>query len=292
MTSDAHDDNLAPPSPEEVGSAYDRFGPLYDLTLGTSAIHVGRWSAAGPDDGAGPPTTLGELSDQAMDRQTDYYAAALAPRAGDHVLDIGSGTGGPAVRLAERTGARVTGITVSETQVARSRERAAAAALSDRVSFVLADALELPYEDASFDAAWAIDSFSHIADRLRGLRQAWRVLPRGGRLLMTEFTRRGDPSHAQLETFRQVWTSPPPLPLAEGLRLAYEAGFELVRLEDQTHDVVMNGEVMTVLYRDRHDAVLERYGPETTAALDAAIPVFRTFVRDHLGYYLYLLRKP
>jgi ubiquinone/menaquinone biosynthesis C-methylase UbiE len=289
MTPDAHDGNLAPPSPEEVGSAYDRFGPLYDLTQGTSAIHVGRWSA---DGGGSSPTTLGELSDQAMDRQTDYYIATLAPGAGEHVLDIGSGTGGPAVRLAERTGARVTGVTVSGSQVARSRERAAAASLTDRVSFVLADVLELPYEDESFDAAWAIDSFAHIADRPRALRHVWRAPPRGGRLLMTEFTRRGDPSRAQLETFRQVWTSPPPLPLAEGLQLAYEAGFELVRLEDQTNDVIMNGEVMTVLYQDHHDEILERYGPETTEAMDAAIPVFRTFVRDHLGYYLYLLRKP
>ncbi|MFF0728227.1 SAM-dependent methyltransferase [Streptomyces sp. NPDC004134] len=289
MASDAHDSNLAPPSPEEVGSAYDRFGPLYDLTQGTSAIHVGRWSA----DGAGQPaTSLGKLADQAMNRQTDYYIDALAPGESDHVLDIGSGTGGPAVRLAERTGARVTGITVSETQVARSRERAAAASLTDRVTFALNDALELPYEDASFDAAWAIDSFAHIADRLRGLRQAWRVLPRGGRFLMTEFTRRGEPSRAQLDTFRQVWTSPPPLPLAEGLRLAYEAGFELVRLENQTHDVIMNAEVMTVLYRDHHDEIRERYGLETTAAMDASIPLFRTFVRDHLGYFLYLLRKP
>ncbi|WP_407561636.1 SAM-dependent methyltransferase [Streptomyces sp. 184] len=289
MASDAHDSNPAPPSPGEVGSAYDRFGPLYDLTQGSSAIHVGRWSAGGP----GPPaTTLGELADRAMDRQTDYYIDTLAPGAGDHVLDIGSGTGGPAVRLAERTGARVTGVTVSETQVARSRERAAAASLSEHVSFVLADALELPYEDGAFDAAWAIDSFAHIADRLRGLRQAWRVLPRGGQFLLTEFTRRGDPSPAQLETFRQVWTSPPPLPLAEGLRLAYEAGFELVRLENQTPDVLMNAEVMTVLFRDHHDEILERYGPEATAAMDASIPVFRTFVRDHLGYFLYLLRKP
>ncbi|MFW6720225.1 SAM-dependent methyltransferase [Streptomyces sp. MAR4 CNY-716] len=289
MASDAHDSNFAPPSPEEVGSAYDRFGPLYDLTQGTSAIHVGRWSAGGTGL---PATTLGELADRAMDRQTDYYIEALAPGSTDHVLDVGSGTGGPAVRLAECTEARVTGITVSETQVARARKRAAAASLADRVTFALADVLELPYEDASFDAAWAIDSFAHIADRLGGLRQVWRVLPRGGRLLMTEFTRRGEPSRAQLDTFRQVWTSPPPLPLAEGVRLACEAGFELVRLENQTHDVLMNAEVMTVLYRDHHDEIRERYGLETTAAMDASIPLFRTFVRDHLGYFLYVLRKP
>lgn len=289
MSSDAHDSDSAPPSPEEVGSAYDRFGPLYDLTQGTSAIHVGRWSAGGP---ALPATTLGELADLAMDRQTDYYIDALAPRSTDHVLDVGSGTGGPAVRLAERTGARVTGITVSETQVARSRERAVAASLTDRVSFALADALELPYEDGAFDAAWAIDSFAHIGDRLRALRQAWRVLPSGGRFLMTEFTLRGEPSRTQLDTFRRLWTSPPPLSLAEGLRLVYEAGFELVRLENQTHDVIMNGEVMTVLYRDHHDEIQEHFGIETTAAMDASIPLFRTFVRDHLGYFLYLLRKP
>ncbi|MFE4929747.1 MULTISPECIES: hypothetical protein [unclassified Streptomyces] len=41
-----------------------------------------------------------------------------------------------------------------------------------------------------------------------------------------------------------------------------------------------------------HDEILERYGAHTTAQMDAAMPLLREFVNDHLGYYVFLLRKP
>ncbi|AXK36104.1 class I SAM-dependent methyltransferase [Streptomyces armeniacus] len=289
MTSDMHDGGLDAPTPEEVGAAYDEFGPLYGLTLGESAIHIGMWTPHGERE---PASTLPDLANRAMDRQTDAYIDALPVGPGDHFLDIGCGTGGPAVRLARRTGARVTGVTVSKSQIAHSEERARAAALTDRVSFAYGNAMELAYEDGSFDAAWAIDSFPHLSDRLAGLREACRVLRPGATMLLTEFTRRGDPPPEQVATFREVWTSPPPMTPAEGLELTARAGFELVRLENHSQNVAVSGELMAVLYQDRHDEVLRRYGPEATARMDAAMPLLRTFVRDHLGYYVYLLRKP
>ncbi|MGW2509949.1 hypothetical protein ACWC0A_11085 [Streptomyces scopuliridis] len=54
----------------------------------------------------------------------------------------------------------------------------------------------------------------------------------------------------------------------------------------------MSGQLMDVLYHDHHDEILERYGARTTAQMDAAMPLLREFVHDHLGYYVFLLRKP
>ncbi|MFI9203190.1 SAM-dependent methyltransferase [Streptomyces sp. NPDC053048] len=292
MAADEHlEGTQAAPTPEEVGASYDEFGLLYELILGDSAIHIGMWT---PPDGAATASTMTDLANLAMDRQTDYYIAALGLGPDDHLLDIGCGTGGPAVRLAGATGARVTGITISGSQVPLCEARAREAGLSDRVRFALGDAMALGEEhaDESYDAAWAIDSFPHMSDRPAALRNAWRVLRPGGRLLLTEFTRRGNARPEHLAVFRSVWTSPAPESPTTVLGLTAEAGFDLVRMENHTHSLGVTGELMDFLYRDHHDTIRKHYGPETTAGMDAAMPVLREFVRDHLGYHVYLLRKP
>ncbi|MGC0420191.1 SAM-dependent methyltransferase [Embleya sp. AB8] len=279
------------PTPEEVGSSYDEFGALYGLILGDSAIHVGMWT---PPGGRAPASTLPDLANLAMDRQTDYYIETLGLTADDHLLDIGCGTGGPAVRAARSTGGRATGITVSRSQVELGRARAREAGLADRVNFALANAMDLgkEYEDESYDAAWAIDSFAHMSDRLAALGQARRVLRPGGRLLFTEFTLRSEPDPEYLAVWRAVWTSPPPLDPPTVLARVVEAGFELERLEDHTENFAVTGELMDTLYRDHHDEILEHYGAETTAGMDAAMPKLREFIRNHLGYYVFVARKP
>ncbi|MCF3119008.1 methyltransferase domain-containing protein [Streptomyces arenae] len=294
-------DLVTAPSPEEVGATYDEFGPLFSLILGDSAIHVGSWSE--PDgrlddvdrDGLvdrTPVTTLTGLANRAMDRQTDRFIGLLRPRSGGRVLDIGCGTGGPAVRLARSSGAQVTGITVSRRQAAEATERALAAGLSTQVSFDHADAMRLPYPDGSFDAALAVDSLCHMNDRPRALREAFRVLRPGAPLLLTEFTKAGTPTREHLDVYHAVWATGPLVSPGEVLEMAGEAGFVTERVENDTHNVVMTGELMRLLYNDRHDEVLARFGRETTARLDTLMPDLCAFSTGHLGHHVFVLSKP
>ncbi|MER7026638.1 MULTISPECIES: SAM-dependent methyltransferase [Streptomyces] len=278
-----------PPTPEEVGASYDELGPLFPLIFGRTALHIGQWSEPGAP---APVRDLPELSDRAMDRQTDWYTRLLAPDADTHVLDIGCGTGGPALRIARRTGARVTGITISRTQAAECADRAREAALTDRVTFDHGDAMNLPYRDGSFGAALAVDSLCHMHDRPRALAEARRVLRPGGRLLLTEFTLRGRPSREQLAAHHGMWISAPLVTVAEVLAMAEGAGWEMEQVIDDNANMAMTGEVMALLYRDRHDEVLDRLGAEATARLDASMPLLRSFNRDHLGHAVFLLRRP
>ncbi|WP_255946515.1 SAM-dependent methyltransferase [Streptomyces odontomachi] len=286
-----NDTSQTAPTAEEVGASYDEFGDLYGLILGDSAIHVGMWTPPGT---RAPASTLPDLANLAMDRQTDHYIDVLGLGPDDHLLDIGCGTGGPAVRLAGASGARVTGVTVSASQVSACIQRAQEAGLADRVTFALGNAMDLGPEHAaeSYDAAWAIDSFAHMSDRLAALRGALRVLRPGGRLLLTEFTRHGEPTPEHLAVWRTVWTSPPPETPAILLERTARAGFELVSLTDHSQNFHVTGDLMDVLYRDHHDRIVDRYGPDTTAQLDTLMPLLRRFIQDHLGYHVFLLRKP
>ncbi|HYY97193.1 MAG TPA: class I SAM-dependent methyltransferase, partial [Pyrinomonadaceae bacterium] len=109
----------------------------------------------------------------------------LAPE--HHVLEVASGSGGPALYLAEKSGCRVTGVDASENGVATATRAAADANQSERVSFRLADAnASLPFEDETFDAVVCIDSMNHLPDRAGVLREWRRVLRAGGRALFTD----------------------------------------------------------------------------------------------------------
>jgi SAM-dependent methyltransferase len=102
--------------------------------------------------------------------------------AADRVLDVGGGIGGPARQLAQRYGCRVTVLDLTDEYCAVGRTLTAWTRLEDRVSFVCANALAMPFPDASFDVVWTQHASMNIADKQGLYRQMARVVRVGGRL--------------------------------------------------------------------------------------------------------------
>ncbi|QUD89519.1 SAM-dependent methyltransferase [Phenylobacterium montanum] len=97
--------------------------------------------------------------EEAQAAKKAHLAAKLRLRPGHRVLDIGSGWGGLGLSLARDYGAKVTGITLSEEQLALANRRAAAEDLSDRARFALSD-----YRDVrgAFDRIISVGMFEHV----------------------------------------------------------------------------------------------------------------------------------
>ena len=148
----------------QVQGMFDRIAGVYDLmnTAMTAGLHH-RWR------------------ERAADR------AGLGP--GDSALDVCCGTGDLALELANRVGpdGTVVGCDFSEPMLELARRKAAARGV-DGVRFEWADALDLPYEDASFDAVTVGFGVRNLADLERGLGEMARVLRPGGRLSILEIT--------------------------------------------------------------------------------------------------------
>jgi len=107
-----------------------------------------------------------------------------------NILDVGCGIGGSSLYLAQKFNAMATGITLSPVQAARAKERAEYAGLITKTQFQVADALNMPFADASFDLVWSLESGEHMPDKVKFLQECYRVLKPGGTLIMVTWCHR------------------------------------------------------------------------------------------------------
>jgi demethylmenaquinone methyltransferase / 2-methoxy-6-polyprenyl-1,4-benzoquinol methylase len=133
-------------------------------------------------------------------RQRAVDRAEVGP--GADALDVCCGTGDLALELRRRIGpdGRVVGCDFSEPMLELARRKSGEQGLA--VEFGWADALELPYGDASFDAVTVGFGARNLADLDKGLSEMARVLRPGGHLVILEITR---PQREPLATFYSLW---------------------------------------------------------------------------------------
>jgi demethylmenaquinone methyltransferase / 2-methoxy-6-polyprenyl-1,4-benzoquinol methylase len=157
----------------QVRAMFDRIARVYDLmnSVMTAGLHH-RW----------------------RERAADL--AALEP--GGRALDVACGTGDLAIELARRVGSagKVVGSDFSEAMLERARQKSGA------VEWEWANALELPYPDAGFDAATVGFGARNFSDLDRGLAEMARVVRPGGRVVVLEIT---TPQRPPLSKFFSIW---------------------------------------------------------------------------------------
>ena len=121
------------------------------------------------------------------------------------ILDVGCGIGGSTLYLTEKFSliaqnnlksdgevdrVTATGITLSPVQANRATERAKIAGLESNVNFLVADALNMPFPDESFDLVWSLESGEHMPDKIKFLQECCRVLKPGGTLILATWCHR------------------------------------------------------------------------------------------------------
>lgn len=139
-----------------VAHHYDIGNDFYALMLDSE--HWQYSCAYWDTDRYGEDMTLGE----AQTAKLAHIAAKLALEPGQRVLDIGCGWGGMAIYLAQNFDLEVTGITLSEEQLALARTRAADAGVGDRVRFDLVDYRNLAESGSRFDRIVSVGMFEHV----------------------------------------------------------------------------------------------------------------------------------
>jgi len=105
---------------------------------------------------------------------------------GMHILDVGCGIGGSTRRLAAETGCRVTGIDLSDEYIEVAKRLTTLLAMQDRVDFIAASALAMPFEDASFDGVWSLQMNMNVEQKSDWIAELYRVLRPGASVVFYE----------------------------------------------------------------------------------------------------------
>lgn len=172
---------------------------------------------------------------------TQELAAAFAVSASDHLLDVGSGIGGPARYFADRFGCRVTGLDLTAEFCAIAGHLTQAVDLDDRVVFHEGDATAMPFADAGFDGAYAMNVSMNIADKARFYAEIHRVLRPGGWFVLSEIAQgpTGSPDYPT-PWARTVETSflATPSEICEGLEAC---GFKVLKSRDTAKEALASG---------------------------------------------------
>lgn len=238
---------------------------------------MARLRAALADDGANPGApSLNQLApyDQFHGRgiEATLELAALMPvRPLDHLLDVGSGLGGPARIFADRFGCRITGVDLTPEFCDVARTLTRSLGLDECVDFACADALAMPFDDGAFDGAYSMNVSMNIADKAALYREIHRVLKPGGWLLLSELAQG---SAAALD-FPTPWAASADASflstLAQTLRGLREVGFEVLWHRDTLAEAKAFGQRSRAAVergeKPPHRAVMLMHGDIADAAM-------------------------
>ena len=165
-------------SNKEIEQYYDlsqtHYKRVWDLNRSRS-LHYGYWDSSTKN-----------FHEALLNINKILFAKAQIKK-GDNVLDAGCGIGGSSLWIAKNICCNVTGLSLSAKQVETANELAKSENLQSLAIFEQQDFTATKYEAESFDVIWAIESVCHAADKSNFINEAYRLLKKGGRLILADF---------------------------------------------------------------------------------------------------------
>jgi len=213
---------------------------LYNLFWSSSSRHCGFWEK-------------NTRSWYEAVRNTDILASKLLDlNKKDYVLDAGCGVGGTAFFMAKNFGARVLGITLSSRQLKQAKRNAKKLRLDDRVSFEKLgfDGMRRRFRKETFTKIFGIESICYSQDKLCFLKEAYRILKPGGKILVEDAflsKKRLTPKERQIyEKCMIGWNVPDVSHRDDFSSYLKKAGFKNIKFYDKTTQVLPSSRIIAL----------------------------------------------
>jgi cyclopropane fatty-acyl-phospholipid synthase-like methyltransferase len=222
----------------------------------------------------------------------DRFYSWLGLETDSHLLEIASGSGGPALYLSGKFGCQITGVDINEEGLATAKQAAINANLQD-ANFLLADMDKpLAFERDTFDAIMCIDSINHFRNRLAVLKEWYRVLKPGKRVLFTDsVVLTGPVSNEELATRSNIgFFLFVPLDLTKDF--IREAGFTLQKVEDVTPNIVLTSGRWYSARQNYRDELLTIEGEERFEGLQRFLKAVHTLTSEkRMSRFVFVAEK-
>lgn len=213
------------------------------------------------------------------------------------LLDVGCGVGATPCYLAKRYGCRVVGVDISDRMIERANERAIREGVEDRVEFRVADAQNLPFEEATFDVVISESVITFIKDKGRAVSEYVRVTKPGGYVGLNEETWLKTPPPTELVEFvARTWGGAKPETSDRWKELLEGSGLREIAV--RTYEFNARKESSQVLRYTLKDLFRMFY---RTLNLYIRSSAFRRYMKErqslpkniweYLGYGIYVGRK-
>lgn len=259
---------------------------LYNSTYGNfreQVLAVIRQETYGEDIGQNSWITTDEY---------DMFFSWLNLSSGDHLLEIASGSGGPALYLAKKFQCRITGLDINEEGIKTANQHARDMQV-EHVQFQLADVSQrLPFEDETFDALMCTDSMNHFRDRLGYFKEWQRVLKAGRRAVFTDpVVITGPVSNEELAARSSIGYFLF-VPLEVTKRFIEEAGLRLLRCDNVTDNIERtSGRWHDSRQKHRHD-LIQIEGEERFDGLQKFLATVHALTSEQrLSRFVFLVEK-
>lgn len=204
----------------------------------------------------------------------DALARLAQLQAHDHVLDVCCGLGGPSRYFAHNFGCRVSGIDLTQSRIVGARRLTQMVGLEKQIDFQTGNALDMPFQNASFDVLISQEAFCHVPNKDQLIAECARVLKPGGRMAFTDILatpQTTEAIRAKLQAgmaFLELNTT------ACYVAALESSGCEVVEVQDLSGPWCEILSERLAMYRGLKDQTVERYGQAHYEKWDGAYSFF------------------
>ena len=208
---------------------YDENQILYNLFWSQSALHYGFWNK-----------NTKNLS-EAISNTNQFVLDCLKITSTDTVLDAGSGIGGSSIFIAENSGAKVTGITLSDVQLLKAKEKVNQSKASKLLNFSNQDFIDTSFNKEKFSKIFGIESICHAHKKIDFLKEAYRIMKPAGKIAIVDaYLTRKNFNKKEIEIYNKLlkgWAVPNLSLKDDFLNDLKKAGFRNITFHDKLDSV-------------------------------------------------------
>jgi len=238
-----------------------------------------------------------------IDRAVDWaYGNDLSHKTPKNMIDVGCGVGGSSRHISQRFGCSGKGISLSPFQIQKANDFTKTARLDDRLQYMVADAMKMPFDANTFDLTWSMESGEHMPDKEQFMKELIRVTAPGGRIIIVTWCHRelndnetslSDKEQRLLNKINDAYYLPDWVPPSKYMQLATSMGLEDVRQDDWSQFIApFWPAVFFSSLVPRNFFRLLRTGKTTIKGAIATLWMLRGFKKNVVKFALITGRKP